>query len=225
MPFALSSDGCTQRSISPPSPSQHWLPPSPVHPYSIPSHSPPLAVLLTTALVSVANGFSQEQPARALLDSGSSISFMTEACARGLRLATMSTYYRVSAIGNTPVSPIRKMARTTLIHKHDPPGVSVLFLVVPRIAQHIPSQDLPIKRWPHLQRLNLADPLFHISRDVDMLLGADVYPLCHQPRQLCSYNQSPFAIETTLGWVVCGPYQESPPPPPPPSTFPLWRNL
>ena len=31
--------------------------------------------------------------------------------------------------------------------------------------------------WPHLQLLRLADPGYNVSRGIDLLLGADCFPL------------------------------------------------
>jgi hypothetical protein len=59
--------------------------------------------------------------------------------------------------------------------------------------------------WSHIQNINLADPQFHVSRPVDLLLGADIYSKIMMGNILKSSNDDqPIAQQTQLGWLLCG---------------------
>ncbi|KAK9502520.1 hypothetical protein O3M35_011289 [Rhynocoris fuscipes] len=68
--------------------------------------------------------------------------------------------------------------------------------------------------WPNLQNLHpRADPQCTISWDVDLLIGNDVLPLLLQPGIVPLTSRSPAAFNTTLGWVLYGPFDSRPPAP------------
>lgn len=163
-------------------------------------------MLLATAQLSIRDVNGHKQRVRAVLDSGSGVSFMTKACARLLRLPLQKTYIAPRGLGDTTLPPIRETVRTVIHHVGDPPRLPVTFLVVKHITASTPDRHLPREGWTHLAGLQLADPHYHRPGDIDLLLGADVHPFLHRPGYIPSYRKSPTAIETTLGWIMIGPF-------------------
>ncbi|GBM53571.1 hypothetical protein AVEN_60688-1, partial [Araneus ventricosus] len=58
--------------------------------------------------------------------------------------------------------------------------------------------------WNHNQNLQLADPEFHISKPINIILGADIFFELMQGNQIKGAKNTPYAIDTKLGWVLCG---------------------
>jgi len=56
------------------------------------------------------------------------------------------------------------------------PEVNVDFLILPSICSKIPLTSFSLDSWSHISNLTLADPHLNVPFDVEMLLGADVFP-------------------------------------------------
>lgn len=59
--------------------------------------------------------------------------------------------------------------------------------------------------WPHLKRLNLADPDFLTPRAVEVIIGADFYGQLIKPNIIRHSPSSPIAQLSSFGWLVIGP--------------------
>lgn len=53
--------------------------------------------------------------------------------------------------------------------------VDVNALVMKSLVHRLPSREIHVANWPHIQGLQLADPDFNRIGPVDILLGAEVY--------------------------------------------------
>lgn len=102
--------------------------------------------------------------------------------------------------------PVRHIVHATILQTNDPPHLRIECLVIPQISPPLPSQHVPHDNWLHLFHLKLADPHFYLPLNIDLLLGADVYPLIHRPGQIRSQRRSPTALNTSLGWILLGSY-------------------
>ncbi|CAH4037623.1 unnamed protein product [Pieris brassicae] len=59
--------------------------------------------------------------------------------------------------------------------------------------------------WPYIKDIELADPEFNRSSQVDILFGADVYAQIMMSGILRGENLSqPIAQQTRFGWILCG---------------------
>lgn len=54
--------------------------------------------------------------------------------------------------------------------------VAIKALIVPKIADSIPSKSLPASCFSELPSFQLADPQFFHSAKIDILIGGDFYP-------------------------------------------------
>ena len=142
--------------------------------------------------------------ARALLDSASSVSFISERMTQGLCLPRSRHNIQVSGVaGLSHQSPLQSVA-TFNIHTSSK-NISVSAIVVPRVTCDLPTQPVQFSSsWTHLNDLKLADPNFGQPGRIDVLLGVDVYTdaLLHGRRS--GPPDSPVAFETIFGWVLAG---------------------
>ena len=145
--------------------------------------------------------------ARALLDSASSASFISERLARALNLPRFRQNTHISGIaGITKTSPLQSIARFS-ISTSNPPGetINLTAIVVPKVACDLPLQSIPFDPdWNHLSGIPLADPDFASPGKVDILLGVEAFVAVLLDGRRSGLPGSPVAFETKLGWVLAG---------------------
>ena len=80
------------------------------------------------------------------------------------------------------------------------------FLIVPKIADIVPSETFPRNSFDIPKNLQLADPQFHVSKPVDILLAAGTTLSLLSIGQVKLDHQGVEIIlqKTMLGWVVAG---------------------
>lgn len=77
--------------------------------------------------------------------------------------------------------------------------------VVDQPTALLPKNFIGVTTWPHIQRLQLADPDFNTPGDVDCILGADVYSSVLRQGARTGQPGEPVAQETIFGWIITGP--------------------
>ena len=166
----------------------------------------PGSLLMTCRVVSRGPDDSSIE-SRALLDSASSISFVSERLAQALRLPRFRRDAKIHGVAglshdshsqsftNLVVSPVQESTKE----------INVNAVIVPRVTCDLPSQPVPFKtEWSHLADLALADPDFGRPGKIDLLLGVEVFSeVVHQGRR-SGMPGSPSAFETDFGWVLAG---------------------
>ncbi|XP_011145309.1 uncharacterized protein LOC105186652, partial [Harpegnathos saltator] len=88
-------------------------------------------------------------------------------------------------------------------------GCTIQAHILPRLTRKLPSIDVSKQFWPHLQKLQLADPDFGIPRPVQILIGADYHGEIIKSRIIRGEINSPIAQLTIFGWVLFGPASPS----------------
>ncbi|XP_062535738.1 uncharacterized protein LOC134204943 [Armigeres subalbatus] len=86
---------------------------------------------------------------------------------------------------------------------------SVDCLVTTRVTGKIPSVAVNISEWKFPPGIVLADPSFNESKDVDLLIGAELFFLILKQAQLKISEDLPTLYETQFGWVMTGAVEES----------------
>lgn len=145
--------------------------------------------------------------ARALLDSASSTSFISERLTQALRLPKSPQSIRILGIaGLTHRSPLHSTVSFDISPtscKDD--RINVSAVAVPRVTSDLPLQPIPLNAtWSHLSGLPLADPDFGRPGRIDILLGVDVYIDVVKHGRRTGPPNSPAAFETKFGWVLAG---------------------
>ena len=162
-------------------------------------------LLITCVLVIAPDGSSVN--ARALLDSGSTVTFISERVAQALRFSRsqqQATIYGVAglahgssvqSVGTFTISP------TNSTHKE----VSVTAVIVPRVTTNLPLKSMQLDpNWKHLSDIQFADPEFGSPGKIDLLLGVDVFIRVLLNGRRCGPPGSPTALQTEFGWVLAG---------------------
>ncbi|XP_075163135.1 uncharacterized protein LOC142235763 [Haematobia irritans] len=171
------------------------------------------AVLLGTALVKVGhNGMTYM--ARALVDSGSEGTFISERLFHSLKLPSRRTSATVSGLNNTTSASVQRECMFDLTSNSD--GVfqlSATALVVPHLSGNLPSRTFNPSVLIEIPDIPLADPRFFESSRIDLLIGGDLLPsvmLSGVRRQVCG---TLVAQETVFGWILTGPIPNEVPEP------------
>ncbi|XP_011858752.1 PREDICTED: uncharacterized protein LOC105556279 [Vollenhovia emeryi] len=167
-------------------------------------------VLLATAIVKLYADAGQSVTARALLDSGSEASFVSERVAQQLKLSRRRA--NVTVCGLQGVNTGRATHSVSLlVGSIRSPSMRVALprvLVLPRLTTLTPRRRVQRGEWPHLRGLELADPEFDQPSKVDIVLGADVYGFLLQGGVKRGATGDPSAHSTVFGWVLMGPISE-----------------
>lgn len=85
------------------------------------------------------------------------------------------------------------------------PELVVQAWVLPSITSDMPRTSLPTDIRDRFSSLTLANPQFHVTRPVDMLLGADVFSVILDGRKVKIDESLPTAFSSIFGWVLIGP--------------------
>lgn len=159
-------------------------------------------VLLSTALLEVTCD-GNKHVLRALLDSGSQSSFISEKAQKIINCKTMEVNRSVSGINNTTLQ-INKHCDLIINSMHSNFSIPVKFYVVPTITDKLPNMKVTTQlNIP--TNINLADPQFCHPSEVDLLLGSDVFWDLIGSNQIKLGRNKPVLTETELGWIVAGP--------------------
>lgn len=160
-------------------------------------------VLLTTALVEVKNK-NKIYTLRALLDSGSQSSFITESAQRKLGVPIKNnSYHCISGIGNEVLN-LTERCDLRLFSMHNSYNVLVKCYILPRITEKLPQAHINVHNLNIPDFVKLADPGFYQCSEIDLLLGADIFWDLLGPGRVTLGPQRPILQETRLGWIVAG---------------------
>lgn len=161
------------------------------------------SILLSTALVIAHGPKGQSALCRVLLDNASERHFITSAMANrlGLRRTTQAVLIDgISSIGTkaSELTNLRIQSRISTAY------YEICAIVLPRITCDLPTQNIDISKWTHLNNLTLADPQFHQPGKIDLLIGAELFFKLLDSGQVRPADDLPILQNTTLGWIVGG---------------------
>ena len=154
--------------------------------------------LLATAVVLVTNGGGTLVKCRALLDGGSDCNLMTYTCKDRLNLTTCSANVSVSGLCLSSHN-VSKTVNVSLRSTHSDFHADIKCLLVPHITSDLPPINIDISTWHLPTELAYADPDFHLSQPVDMLLGAELFFDLLLPGRLSPGREFPHLQNTHLG--------------------------
>lgn len=161
-------------------------------------------ILLSTAIVKIFDNYNNEHECKVLLDSGSQSNFISEKLCKILNLPLNKIDFSVTGINQ--ISSNINFRTTAKIHsKTNDFQISLSCLVLPNITGNLPnfSFDKNILNLP--PNIVLADPNFHKSTSIDLLVGAEVFWELVSIGQIKLGNGQPILQKTKLGWILSGP--------------------
>jgi hypothetical protein len=159
-------------------------------------------IVLSTAIVQVTDKNGNKHQLRALLDSGSQSNFLTENAAQ--KLGCHLNKLNLPIIGiNQGVTTVKK-ATNIQIHSNQSSFKTSLFcLIVPKITENLPLVSFDVKSLNLPNNIRFADPQFHVSRPIDLLIGNEQFWNLICIGQIRS-NKAPTLQKTQLGWIIAG---------------------
>lgn len=168
------------------------------------THNSQCVILLSTATINVTDHNGHKHRVRALLDNGSTSSFITKSLCDKLKIPTRSTSTLVEGL-NRQSSCIFKRCDVVISSLINSYSESIHCLVVPHITQALPCKQVNHKGLDIPPNITLADPLFHTPSQVDMLLGADLFWSVLLNNNISLGKNKPTLSETKFGWLISGP--------------------
>ena len=159
-------------------------------------------VLLSTAIVRLVNG-NQTVTARALLDSGSQSNFISERLCKKLNLPYNKISHAIKGVGDTLTS-ISKQVNVSIKSCCNNFETNLSCLVLSCITDRLPVMSFNkniLNIPPYLQ---LADPTFNESGDIEVLLGSSIFWSILGTGQVRLGQNMPILQETKFGYIIAG---------------------
>ncbi|XP_018405248.1 PREDICTED: uncharacterized protein LOC108781691 [Cyphomyrmex costatus] len=162
-------------------------------------------VVLSTAWVLVTSAKDRIFKIRALLDSGSTHTFITKELANALGAKTFPISASISVVGGTSSKRIERIMPVTISPvRQTEPRLPTDALIVDSLTSYTPRFHRPIADWEHLRNLDYADERPTDNTKIHALIGADIYPYVLRNGIRRGRTGEPVAINTIFGWVILG---------------------
>ncbi|XP_072403050.1 uncharacterized protein [Diabrotica undecimpunctata] len=161
-------------------------------------------VLLSTVLLEVVDTKGNRHDCRALLDPGSQSNFICSNLCHKLGLPRKPTNITISGAFKVE-STIQSICEIQIFSKNTPFTAPLVCLGAPEICDVVPEAPIDPMSLSIPSCHKLADPDFHIPKQIDLLIGADLFweTLCIG--QISLKPSGPFLHKTKFGWIVSGP--------------------
>ncbi|XP_062711534.1 uncharacterized protein LOC134289564 [Aedes albopictus] len=164
-------------------------------------------VLLTTVVLIVVDVYCQEHIARAMLDTGSQPNAISERLCQQLHLPRKVVNVPIAGVDSIVTNAkheVRAEIRSRVANFNE----SLDFLVLRKVTRDSPSVSFSTAQWTLPEGLALADPDFHTSRRVDMIIGAAHFYSFLRDGRFRLQSPGPLLVETVFGWIVSGMFEE-----------------
>ncbi|XP_070068037.1 uncharacterized protein [Drosophila takahashii] len=163
------------------------------------------AVLLGTAIIDICH-LGTNYRARALIDSGSEATFITERLFNLIKLPFRLIQAQVSGLNQTVSAQATRLCHFS-IRAPNKPGLQLetAAYVLPELAGKLPSYPIPRDSLTDLPAIPLPDSTFLESSQIDVLIGADILPSVLLSGTRTNICGSLLGQETIFGWVLTGP--------------------
>ncbi|XP_044314736.1 uncharacterized protein LOC123037552 [Drosophila rhopaloa] len=167
-------------------------------------------VLLSTALIEICH-LGIRYSARALIDSGSEATFISERLFNLIKFPYESIQAQVSGVNQTVAAQPRKRCQFHIGSPIKPQiQIEASAYVLPHLAGNLPSYTIPEGSLRDLPPIQLADPNFYQSSQIDVLIGADILPSIILGGFHSNVCGTLLGQETIFGWILCGPIAKNP---------------
>jgi Putative peptidase (DUF1758)./Protein of unknown function (DUF1759). len=166
--------------------------------------STPGQVLLPTAEIYVFDKQGNKHIARALLDSASQSNFITQRLVDKLGLETEDINMTVTGINQGMLS-LKHKTKLIFESKHIDYTSYLSCVILDKITEDLPHLSFMKDIIPIPDYVQLADDRFNEPREIDLLLGAEVFwDLILEGQIKTDGKRSPILQNTKLGWVLSG---------------------
>ncbi|XP_063389047.1 uncharacterized protein LOC134674826 [Cydia fagiglandana] len=161
--------------------------------------------LFSTAIVMIKNKFNNFVPIRMLMDNASACNFVTLKCAQKLGIPIRNNSPTVNGVGLSSTDTFG-IVDCEIVPSNGDSSCKFSFeaFVLPKICHDMPPEPLNVSSWRHLKDLDLADPSFHKSGPIDMLVNVNLFAAALQSGVVKGNADEPIAVRTVFGWLVMG---------------------
>lgn len=177
--------------------------PAPSHSFVTHATTQCANVFLSTVVLIIVDKFGREQVGRALLDSASQANLMSERLNQVLKLNSRRVDVQITGVNHTNTR-IRKAVSSQIRSRITNLSVPMDFFVVNKVTNQLPASTMCTVNWKIPHNVKLADPNFNISRDIDMIIGAEHYYKFIRNGRMNLGPHLPILIESEFGWIVSG---------------------
>ncbi|XP_038106574.1 uncharacterized protein LOC119766211 [Culex quinquefasciatus] len=173
----------------------------------VPADVPRKAFILPTAIIRIRGVDGRLIQARALVDSGSEASLISESCVSKLGLPRANGKVAVTGMGQQAAGTTRGVVKLEIANRFDDTSVlQTMAYVMGKLTSTLPTQLCQVH--PSLLDRDvqdfLADPAYQRPGPIDLILGCDVFLALLRPGQVKDDGGVPVAQNTIFGWIVSG---------------------
>ncbi|XP_071576253.1 uncharacterized protein [Temnothorax nylanderi] len=161
------------------------------------------SILLSTAVAFVCAADGSQRSCRVQLDSGSQVNLISRECLNSLRLTPRSVNMSISGINGTATRSteavhVKLQSRLNLF------SVTLDCLVTGCVTDSVPAFNMKKSAFNLPRNIELADPNFNVSSDIDILVGAEVFWSLVCVGQIKASVNRPTLQKTRFGWIFGG---------------------
>ncbi|XP_073946236.1 uncharacterized protein [Choristoneura fumiferana] len=168
-------------------------------------------VVLSTAKVHAITNEGYPLIIRCILDSASQNHLITTACCKKLKLnINMLMHSTIRTVGSLATN-VRGYVSLKIKSRFSDDTYDLQLLVVDTITEKLPMTLIDTSKMRHLTGLLLADDSWYIPGNIEVILGAQLFPhlllggrVSPASEDTISAIPAPPALETTLGYVIMG---------------------
>ncbi|XP_054709241.1 uncharacterized protein LOC129218946 [Uloborus diversus] len=160
---------------------------------------------LPTAQVVVQDSSGKSYTFRALLDSGSECSFISENLMNVLRLRRKNDRISLTGIAEVSAGQTRGSVMLDIGSKFSNERIEVKAYILNKLTAQLPSEFLDLKDLDYIKAINnLADKEFMRPQPIDIILGSDCFFTIMRNGKIVGSKNEPIAQNTMFGWVIAG---------------------
>ncbi|KAF8777969.1 hypothetical protein HNY73_014746 [Argiope bruennichi] len=159
---------------------------------------------LPTAKVLLYNSGGDSFLFRALLDSGSESSFVSENVINNLGLKRKNARVTLSGISGVQAGTTRGSVNLKIGSRFSEECMTVNAFILNKVTSQIPVENINIKELDYLKGTTLSDEDFSRPSVCDIILGSDCFFSILRNGKISGSEGQPIAQSTIFGWVVAG---------------------
>ncbi|CAG7824459.1 unnamed protein product [Allacma fusca] len=167
------------------------------------------AKIKATADVLIKNKYNQLIRCRAVIDNWSDENFISQSLVNTLQLPKekLKESITVNGLQSQSVATVDHVTHveiTSYATTMNPPISTTALIVRKVLAAPTPLHRIDTSSYTHIQGLALADADYALPKNVDLLLGVEVFQQIVEAQLIKGTNDQPVAQNTKLGWIIYG---------------------